>query len=214
MEVAEVEPNDTSEQPQVLGLLRPGECFTISGDVASEDNLDGYRISMDEPQTISAILTHGSEVDFDLGFFRVDVDDFVAICLAEESPEICSAAFSDTMDDLDVIVNSFAGTGAYTLEIFSTANAAPVTDAGPDQNVATGLRVTLDGSGSSDADGDLLFITWVFVSVPDGSVATLSDSTAVNPTFTADVTGTYVVRLVANDGTVSVFDMVTITVTS
>jgi len=78
---------------------------------------------------------------------------------------------------------------------------APVADAGSDQNVSTGSLVTLDGSGSSDADGDSLTYSWSFTSVPDSSGATLSDSTVVNPTFTADLDGTYVISLVVNDGT-------------
>ena len=41
-----------------------------------------------------------------------------------------------------------------------TANAAPVANAGPDQNVNTGSLVTLDGSASSDADFDTLAYVW------------------------------------------------------
>jgi mono/diheme cytochrome c family protein len=60
--------------------------------------------------------------------------------------------------------------------------------------------VTLDGSGSSDADGDALDFDWAFVSAPPGSTASLSDPTAVKPTFVIDVTGDYVLQLVVNDG--------------
>src|SRR5262249_24281735 len=40
-------------------------------------------------------------------------------------------------------------------------------------------------------------------SVPGTSQAALSNSTAVNPTFTIDLPGTYVVQLIVNDGKVS-----------
>ena len=92
------------------------------------------------------------------------------------------------------------------------ANTAPVANAGPDQTVTAGDTVTLDGSGSSDADGDTLTLLWSLTSVPAGSAAALSDATAVGPTFVADVAGTYVAQLVVNDGTVdSAPDMVSIT---
>ena len=85
----------------------------------------------------------------------------------------------------------------------ATSNSAPVANAGSSQNVDTNSVVNLDGSASTDADGDLLTYAWSFVSVPNGSAAasSLSDSTATNPTFTADVAGNYVLRLVVNDGT-------------
>ena len=96
-----------------------------------------------------------------------------------------------------------------------TPNAAPVASAGPDQSIATGALVTLDGSGSSDADGDALTYLWAFASRPDGSAAGLSSTSAIAPTFTADVAGTYVLRLIVNDGTVDgPADQVTITATT
>ncbi|HKJ05137.1 MAG TPA: PKD domain-containing protein, partial [Geopsychrobacteraceae bacterium] len=82
----------------------------------------------------------------------------------------------------------------------ATINSAPVADAGPDQEVATGSMVILDGSGSSDADNDDLTYLWNFNSIPDGSSASLSLANSVAPTFTADVDGTYVINLVVNDG--------------
>lgn len=92
------------------------------------------------------------------------------------------------------------------------ANNPPVADAGSDQNVTIGSLVTLDGSASSDPDGDTLTYNWSFTSRPIGSNAAFSDSTVVNPTFTADVDGTYVISLVVNDGTVDgAPDTVTIT---
>jgi len=76
-----------------------------------------------------------------------------------------------------------------------SANAAPISNAGPDQNVPMGTMVILDGSGSSDANGDQLTFAWAFVSVPTGSAATLANPTSVHPTFTADVAGSYSERI-------------------
>jgi len=90
-------------------------------------------------------------------------------------------------------------------------NTAPVADAGMDQDVITGDPVTLDGSGSSDADGDPLSYSWT-LTVPEGSMAMLSDATIDTPSFTADVDGDYVAELVVNDGMVdSPADSVTVT---
>ena len=61
-------------------------------------------------------------------------------------------------------------------------NTAPVADAGPDQDVLAGDPVVLDGSGSSDADGDTLSYEWAQVS---GEPVTLSSPTAIMPEFTA-----------------------------
>src|SRR3990172_7460822 len=95
----------------------------------------------------------------------------------------------------------------------STLNSAPVASAGSDQSAYVNNTVTLDGSGSSDVDGNLLTYSWAFTTKPDGSTTTLSDATAVNPTFTVDKAGTYVVSLFVYDGTVnSETDTVTITV--
>jgi len=82
-------------------------------------------------------------------------------------------------------------------------NVAPVANAGPNQTVTTGATVTLNGSGSSDADGNPLTYLWSFVSIPAGSGATLTGPTTVKPTFLADKTGQYVVQLIANDGVIS-----------
>lgn len=92
---------------------------------------------------------------------------------------------------------------------------APVANAGNDQNVNTAATVTLNGSKSSDADSDTLTYKWSIVSKPAGSNATLSDTTVVKPTFTADVDGAYVISLVVNDGAVdSVADRVIVTATT
>jgi RHS repeat-associated protein len=92
------------------------------------------------------------------------------------------------------------------------ANQAPIAYAGSDQTFYVHDTVTLDGSGSTDADGDPLTYKWTFISRPPGSAAVLSDPTAVNPTFSVDIPGTYEVQLIVNDGRIdSAPDTVTIT---
>ena len=82
------------------------------------------------------------------------------------------------------------------------ANTAPVANAGSTQSVAGAVEVTLDGTGSTDADSDTLSYKWVMTTRPTGSSAALSSATASKPTFTVDAAGVYVFTLVVNDGKV------------
>ena len=92
-------------------------------------------------------------------------------------------------------------------------NTAPIADAGANQTVTPNTVVQLDGSASSDTDGDSLTYQWSIESKPNGSNATLSDATLVDPTFIADVNGTYKLQLIVNDGEEdSVADVVQITI--
>ena len=82
-------------------------------------------------------------------------------------------------------------------------NNAPVARAGADRTVFVNTPVDLDGTSSYDADGDTLHYSWSFSSTPDGSAAALVNSTSPRTSFTPDVSGTYVIRLLVNDGTVN-----------
>jgi hypothetical protein len=87
------------------------------------------------------------------------------------------------------------------------ANAAPVAHAGVAQSVISGSAVILDGSTSSDANGDPLTYAWTLTSKPVGSAAALSSANSDKPSFTADVAGTYVANLTVNDGKVNSIPM-------
>lgn len=87
-------------------------------------------------------------------------------------------------------------------------NAAPVADAGSDQTItcapAVGADVALDGSASSDDDGDILSYSW-----RDGG---FEIATGSNPTVSL-APGVHAIDLVVNDGTEdSAADQVVITV--
>jgi len=115
---------------------------------------------------------------------------------------ISSASGLAYVDDISLIP---AGGGG--------GNNPPVANAGSDQTAVQGNVVTLNGSGSSDIDGDTITYNWTFVSIPMGSTATLSNPSTVNPNFTADLSGTYEVQLIVNDGTInSAPDTVTINI--
>lgn len=82
-------------------------------------------------------------------------------------------------------------------------DAAPVANAGADQDVEDCSTVQLDCSASADPDGDTLTYSWELQSAPSGSgvtSASLSDRTAAQPTFYPDVAGDYVFTCSVNDG--------------
>lgn len=77
-------------------------------------------------------------------------------------------------------------------------NTAPTADASLDQNVSQWATVELDGSASSDKEGDPLSYYWTFVSGP--TYLSLTNANTATPSFTANITGTYVYSLTVYDG--------------
>lgn len=77
---------------------------------------------------------------------------------------------------------------------------APVSNAGPDRNVAVGDPQVLDGSSSSDPGGAPLRYRWVLKSRPAGSQAELRDANTAHPALVPDVAGAYWLELTVNNG--------------
>jgi hypothetical protein len=82
----------------------------------------------------------------------------------------------------------------------STINSPPAADAGADQTAHVGDTIRLDGSRSTDVDGDLLRFHWSLASRPEGSKAEIDRPEAVDPSLTIDRSGTYVAQLIVRDG--------------
>jgi hypothetical protein len=69
-----------------------------------------------------------------------------------------------------------------------------------DPNFKKGVPVHLDGSSSNSSDGKMLNYYWQITQKPSGSLASLSNSRIVNPTFTPDLYGTYRITLSVDNG--------------
>jgi hypothetical protein len=175
-----------------------------------------------------SIIVVGSLVQLDgTTSYDLDGDSFTYAWTITSAPVGSTAVLSDSASPNPAFVADVQGEYVITLVvtdvfeassdpdsvIVSFENLKPVANAGVNQAVQVGTPVTLDGSGSSDANGDPLTYLWSIASSPEGSAAVLSAPTAVQTTITPDVVGIYVISLVVNDGFVD-SDPSTVTVTA
>jgi Big-like domain-containing protein/FG-GAP repeat protein/K319-like protein len=172
----------------------------------------------DTPITAIAVLVNDSDPDGD----TISISDFTqpshgttgsngdgTLTYTPDADYNGSDSFTYTITD-----GTLESAPATVTVTINPVNDTPLANAGADQSVNVGDTVNLDGTLSSDVEGNTLIYQWSFVTRPSGSSAALSDPAATNPTFTADVAGTYELQLVVNDGTVdSPPDAVTITAT-
>jgi hypothetical protein len=128
----------------------------------------------------------------------------------------CSTSFVPTSSgvhlfQLIVSDGELAGPADQVQVVVNSVNQVPTSNAGPDQLVLVNEQVALDGSGSTDPDGDPLTYAW---NQTEGPVpVTLAGASSVTPTFTPPELGTYRFELVVSDGqTSSAPDSVAVTV--
>ncbi len=91
-----------------------------------------------------------------------------------------------------------------TIVTVESGSQAPVADCGGDVEVLVGQLAELDGSGSSDPEGEELSYAWELSSVPTGSsVHGLFGADTAVASLVPDIAGYYSVGLVVSDGELS-----------
>lgn len=108
-----------------------------------------------------------------LGDTRVEHHETVEITFSN----LVGAGFLDGTTELTVTGTIHSDDG-----IPPPPGSTPVADAGADLDVDPEAQVTLDGSGSSDPDGEALTFAW---NAPSGAVVTLAGVDTAAPSFTA-----------------------------
>ena len=181
--------------------------------MAVDDN-----VGTDEETAITVdVLTNDTDVDSTIDQATVAVDTGPGNGLVSVDPGAGAITYTPNVgftgtDSITYTVDDEEGAtsnAAMVTITVSAVNRPPVANAGPDQNVETGTRAILDGSDSFDPDGDLIAydwsVEWSIDSKPTDSKLTdadVDDRITPKPTFTPDVDGLYVFRLVVNDGQV------------
>lgn len=171
--------------------LRPNDTVTLDGSGSSDADGDTLTYTWTQNSGPTVSLEDASAVN----------PTFTAPLDAVDTPIV-----------FELVVNDGTSDSPADSVTISAVNTAPVADAGVDQdNLIPGSIATLNGTASSDADGDTLTYAWTQVS---GPVAVLSDNASAMPTFTAPPSSVPLVfELVVSDGFVdSAPDTVSVTV--
>lgn len=181
--------------------LTVAEFDTVTLDGSASTDPDNDPITYVWTQTAGTTVTIAND---DMAQASFDAPDVTAV----NTPEILTF-------QLQVSDGNLMNTAAVTVTVNDVGlgtNTPPTANAGADQTVGELTSVDLDGSASSDADGDSFSYAWLQTA---GTTVTLSDATADQPSFMSpDVTAPEILtfQLTVDDGSDSTMDTVDITV--
>lgn len=179
--------------------VKEGDTVTLNG--SKSYDVDGELLGYFWVQTHGPLAMIADDTQMITTFEAPQVD-------VETRLEFALYAFDDDalsgFDYVTIIVQDVADT--------APVNQPPVAEAGQNQKLGILMRVTLDGTGSFDPDGDALTYSWRQVS---GEAVTLSDpESAITYLSTPNLSkkDTLVFELTVSDGTDSATDTVDIEV--
>ncbi|MCP3880977.1 MAG: isopeptide-forming domain-containing fimbrial protein [Sulfitobacter sp.] len=160
--------------PSITGSTTPG---APGGNTGERNNSDGAGGVNDYTDTDDASVTVGNDTDGD------------GMPNGWETANGLNPAVDDAAGDADG--DGFTNLTEYDFDSdpqdAGSMPPAPIADAGPDQAVAPGDPVKLNGADSADPDGVIDIYLWAQT---DGTTVTLSDAAAISPTFNAPNAGT------------------------
>ncbi|MEZ6038372.1 MAG: hypothetical protein R3F29_12890 [Planctomycetota bacterium] len=179
------------------------------GDAAATLQIDGDVDSLSVDRITGDLVVAGDLDTAQLG--RVDPGATITIGAVQGRIDFQVAGVQHGGNFASATTFAFDGDTQEALTV-SVGNTAPIAVAAGSATVVEGRVVRLDGTGSSDADGDRLSYRWVQTG---GPTVTLDDPTAATPSFTApDLVGdaTVTFELQVTDGDAVRKDSVSITI--
>ena len=191
-----IQTNSTNRAPTAIISVSPDPDSTTLT-TATETTLNGSDSSDPDGDTLAYEWSQPSSQSIDLSSTSNASTTFTAA-----NPG--TYTFTLTVDD-----GSLTDSGEVTLEILQAdsapSNRAPTAiisvSSDPDSTtLTTATEITLNGSDSSDPDGDALDYTW---SQPSSQSIDLSSTSSASTTFTAANPGTYTFTLTVDDGSLA-----------
>jgi len=187
-------------------IVSAGEDQTIT--LPASANLDGTVTDDGQPNPPGACTSQWALVS---GPGQLDLADSTAVDTTANFSAVGTYVLRLTATDGSL---QAADEVTITVEAASGANAAPTVAAGADQSAALAAAVQLDGTIADDGlpnPPGAWTCAWTQQSGP--GTTTFADAAAVNTSATFSQTGTYVLRLTADDSEMTAHDETTVTVT-
>lgn len=98
-----------------------------------------------------------------------------------------------------ILMFSMSACGGSNSSNSSSTNLPPIAILTAPEIINTSNSILLDGSSSNDPDGQTLIYSWLLISAPPNSLASLATATDSKTFLTPDFDGDYVVRLTVTD---------------